>query len=98
MADILSALAADFLQGWACILVQPDANGQTTVTVDGISARGEPGLRVWLQRKPADKVVAAFLSRCQQAQRRPRGGLAPAALPRDSRCHCMPGIFFAQSD
>jgi hypothetical protein len=88
MVDSIAAgLASDFLvaQGWACIHLRPDANGQTqtetqtqtqtqtVVTVGGISARDEPGIRIWLSRKHVDKVMAALFSRCRQAQRRERG-------------------------
>jgi hypothetical protein len=73
MVDIAAKLAADFLsaQGWACILIAPDA--AVVVTVGGVDARDEPGLRIWMSRTQADKVMAAFLSRCQQARRRSRG-------------------------
>ena len=74
MVDIATTLAADFLeaQGWACICIKP-ATDECVVTVAGIRDRDEPGIRLWLQRPRADKTLAAFFSRCQQAQRRPRG-------------------------
>jgi hypothetical protein len=90
MTDIAATLATDFLaaQGWVCILIRAQAAGdQCIVTVEqgdiekiapsernGIGARGQPGLRIWLKsRKQADKVVAALFSRHQEAHRRPRG-------------------------
>jgi hypothetical protein len=82
MVDIASSLATGFLeaQGWCCIHVSPATVSSkvlrpsaTTVTIEGITARSKPGVRIWMSRVHAEKVMAAFFSRCQQAQRR-RGG------------------------
>jgi hypothetical protein len=76
MADIAAKLASDFIdaQGWCCILITAcDASRQCIVTVDGVDAREEPGVRLWLARQQADKMLATFFSRHQEARRRPRG-------------------------
>jgi hypothetical protein len=89
MSDIAASLAASTVtaMGWCCILIAPETTSSkvlrppaTTVTIEGVTARDEPDVRIWLQRRQADKVMTAFFSRCQQARRRPRGcGLVVAA-------------------
>ena len=84
MADIASRLASDFLaaQGWACILLTPhDAARSCVVTVDGITARDEPGVRLWFAQKHTDKLMAALLNRCRESRRRPRGSGLIVSLP-----------------
>jgi hypothetical protein len=76
MTDIAATLAADFIdaQGWACIRIEAcDASRRCIVTVDGVDAREESGARLWLARRHADKTLATFFSRHQEARRRPRG-------------------------
>jgi hypothetical protein len=74
MTNIAATLAADFLgaRGWCCICITPQG-ASCTVTIGDINSRGEPGRRVWLDRKQAEKVVAAFFSRHQESDHRPRG-------------------------
>jgi|BarGraIncu00222A_1022003.scaffolds.fasta_scaffold89966_2 hypothetical protein len=82
MTDVAAKLASDFLaaQGWCCILItQLTASVQCIVTVGDVADRDEPGNRIWLARQHADKVVASFLSRCELASRRARGGLTVKA-------------------
>ena len=95
MAHIAEKLAAEFVasKGWVCILIAPhDLSRQCLVTIDGVAAREDPGHRVWLLRKHADKVMASFFSRCEHAKRRPRGSGLQVALPVTAVAQLIRGI------
>jgi hypothetical protein len=79
MVDITASLATDFIasQGWCCIHAAPQTAGGCLVIVGGIDDRNKPGSRIWFPRRgEADRVIKSFLSRCELASRRARGGLS----------------------